>query len=274
MRAGIEIAWNPKEWRNTLKHGFEGLDVVGWQAELIAYGSQLTDVVGVFGDSTHNATINFQMVYGLEMDGVVGPKTRAKIGLRPELPEPPAFSKLPTNIPFIEAKHWSRHIKPRDQVLNIIIHSMETPETDTRAEVCAGNFAAGARKASCHFCVDCDSVVQCVAEDRIAWHAPGRNRRGLGIEHAGRARQTRLQWLDSFSKRMLELSAQLTARLCIKWKLPAVFVGFEGLRLKHPGITTHAEVSKAFGKSSHYDPGAEFPMDYYLDRVKHYMDGG
>jgi hypothetical protein len=33
------------------------------------------------------------------------------------------------------------------------------------------------------------------------------------------------------------------------------------------GITTHAEVSRAFGKSTHLDPGPFFPVAEYLRLV-------
>jgi N-acetyl-anhydromuramyl-L-alanine amidase AmpD len=150
---------------------------------------------------------------------------------------------------------------------------MEAPESSTRAERCAKNFAReGARKASCHYCVDSDSIVQCVKEDRIAWHCPGANRRGIGIEHAGYARQSREQWLDLFGQNMLGLSAKLAARICRRWGIPAVAVDIDGLKGGERGITTHAAVGKAFGKTKHWDPGPSFPMDWYVDAVKVELD--
>ena len=34
------------------------------------------------------------------------------------------------------------------------------------------------------------------------------------------------------------------------------------------GITGHAEVSKAYRKSDHWDPGPGFPVESFLDRVR------
>ena len=42
------------------------------------------------------------------------------------------------------------------------------------------------------------------------------------------------------------------------------FIDAEGLKAGKKGVTTHAEVSKAFKKSNHTDPGLGFPMDRIL----------
>jgi N-acetyl-anhydromuramyl-L-alanine amidase AmpD len=115
--------------------------------------------------------------------------------------------------------------------------------------------------------VDCDSIVQGVPDDRVAWHAPGANRNGIGIEHAGFVRQSKADWLDEFGSRMLSLSAELAARLCVKWHIPPVFVSAGELLAKRRGITTHMQVTQAFHRSSHTDPGGNFPLSWYLARV-------
>jgi hypothetical protein len=42
----------------------------------------------------------------------------------------------------------------------------------------------------------------------------------------------------------------------------------EGLQAGEPGVTTHNEVTHAFRKSDHTDPGAAFPMDAFLERAR------
>jgi len=246
--------------------GHAGTDVAAWQVCLVDLGLDISDPAGIFGPTTHNATLSFQRLFGLVIDGVVGPKTRARIGKEPEDDN----SGIVTAVKYIEAKNWSRHIPPRDRVNWVVIHCMEAPESATRAERCAARFAdpENAPRASCHYCVDCDTIVQCVREDRIAWHAPGANKLGIGIEHAGYARQTPGQWLDPFGHDMLNQSAYLTAGICHRWDIPVDFVQAADLKRGKRGITTHAEVSKAFKKSSHWDPGPSFPMDWYIDKVK------
>ena len=34
------------------------------------------------------------------------------------------------------------------------------------------------------------------------------------------------------------------------------------------GLTGHAEVSRAFGQSDHWDPGDGFPVEAFVDRVR------
>src|SRR3972149_12019112 len=86
------------------------------------------------------------------------------------------------------------------------------------------NFVAGrngpAPQSSAHACVDVDSIVQCVPWDRVAWHAPGANQYGIGIHHAGYAKQTGSNWLDVYSTKMLDLSAWLAGELCMKFNIP------------------------------------------------------
>lgn len=132
-------------------------------------------------------------------------------------------------------------------------------------QVCANN----PRVASWHYAADANSITQSVREEDIAFHAPGANRNGIGIELSGRARQTAEEWQDAFSLAMLELAAGLVAQICDRWNIPMVFIPRGVLVLPDArGITTHAEVSRAFRKSDHWDPGPNFPMLWFLERVR------
>ena len=86
----------------------------------------------------------------------------------------------------------------------IVIHTMEMDEKGDTAEHCALWFKNPAAKVSAHYCVDADSIVQCVRDQDVAWHAPGANHDGIGIEHAGRAKQTGRDWSDAYSVAMLQ----------------------------------------------------------------------
>lgn len=150
----------------------------------------------------------------------------------------------------------------------VVIHDMEWTETDQTAEACARYFASRKIPASAHYCVDNNSVVRSVLDKDVAYCAPGANHNGLHIELAGYARQTTTEWLDAYGRAMLLRAAKLTEELCWEHKIPIKFIGVSGLQAGNKGITTHAAVSAAFRKSTHTDPGFNFPMDYFLAQMQ------
>jgi len=250
--------------------GDRGEDVAAWQDVLVEDGRHVgrTGVDGDFGKLTHNATVAWQRARALTPDGRVGPQCRASIG-EPSLP--PTMRGLTLDeLPFIKAANWSPHRGPQTKHW-IVLHSMEAREASTVAENVAQWFAGNRGeppRSSAHYCLDDDSVVCCVPPDMIAWHAPGANKHGIGIEHAGFARQTAEQWQDDFSQRMLRRSAWLTRELCRRFGIPVEFIDAAGLKAGDPGITTHHEVTLAFRRSTHTDPGDSFPMSDYLRMVR------
>lgn len=177
--------------------------------------------------------------------------------------------------PFLQASGYTRvgslgEFRPVDL---IVVHDMEAPELTKTAENVAQYFhtGAGGRKVSSHYCIDSDSVVQCVREDDVAWCAPGSNHNGIQLEHAGYARQSERDWQDVYSKAMLDLSAKLTAQICREYRIPVYFLNAAGLKAGRRGITTHAEVSRAFHRSDHTDPGPNFPIHDYVGAVGYYL---
>lgn len=169
-------------------------------------------------------------------------------------------------IPFLQARNYTK--ANRTKIDLIVIHDMEYPERYDAAEQVARYFSgSGAPQASAHYCIDADSIVQCVRVEDVAWHAPGANNNGIGLEHAGYAAQRPADWADAFSEAELQMSARLTAELCRKYTIPVKYVDSAGLAQGQRGITTHVAVSKAFRKSDHSDPGPNFPMDHYIALV-------
>lgn len=155
----------------------------------------------------------------------------------------------------------------------VVVHDMEAPEGPMTAENVAHWFSTmdASSKASAHVCVDSNSAVRCVADGDRAWHAPGANSDGLGIELAGYARQTREEWLDQYSKGVLEQAAQVVAGWCRKHNIPAVKLTAAELKAGKRGIVGHRDVSAAYGQTDHTDPGPNFPWDYFLSRVNALM---
>ena len=104
----------------------------------------------------------------------------------------------------------------------------------------------------------------------IPWAAPGANTNGLHIEHCGFARWSRVNWL--MHEPELRRSAFKAARWAHKYGIPLRWVGKYGLRLGRKGVTTHADVTKAFPGGSHTDPGPGFPKDKWMLWAKQYLN--
>jgi peptidoglycan hydrolase-like protein with peptidoglycan-binding domain len=252
-----------------MKLSSTGPDVMAWQQALIARGYLVGVADGQFGKRTHNATCAFQAATGIEATGEVTALELQVMSASttPSIRPPPV---LPYTIPFVPSRFYGSKI--RAVVDLVVLHCMEGAESSTRAERCAEYMAtlpADAGPKSAHYYVDSDSVIQGVRDHLVAYAAPGANHNGIQIEHAGYARQSRAEWLDDFGTRMLWLSAQLVARKARERSLPLRFVRAADLLKKGArGITTHHEVSIAFGRSDHHDPGPGFPMSWYLEQVQ------
>lgn len=189
------------------------------------------------------------------------------------------------NIPFKQAMFYTEVSNPPRPIQLIVLHSMEAPEKGETAESVADYFARGCpdekgkkRPASAHYCVDSNSIIQCVQCKDVAYGAPNSNRNGIHIEMAGYARQTEAQWLDEYGKLMLANVAALCAEILMpKFSIPLTFRWAAQLKaLKTTpsrGFTTHAEVSKAFSPGGHTDPGANFPTDYLFNLIKSHAQG-
>lgn len=179
-------------------------------------------------------------------------------------------------IPFIQAKNYNLLFPKNRTITVIVIHTMEYPEKPTGAEWCADFFAGRngmtAPKASAHYCVDQDSVVQCVRDSDIAWHAPGCNHNGIGVEHNGYARKSAGEWIEDLSWRTLDMSARLCAKLAKLYAIPLVKLTPAQLVQKEHGFCGHVDATGAFpgpGRT-HTDPGPGFPWSHYLSLVKVY----
>jgi len=171
--------------------------------------------------------------------------------------------------PFIESPHINRTGGRKIDL--IVVHTMEMDEKGETAENCAQWFRNPGAKVSAHYCVDSNSIVQCVKDENVAWAAPGANSDGIQIEHAGRAKQTGRDWSDPYSTEMLERSAALAAELCAKYKIPVTWLYAADLVAGKRGITSHDAVSKAFKRGSHWDPGTGFPIERYLGLIRKHL---
>lgn len=169
--------------------------------------------------------------------------------------------------PFIEARYYTRGRKSSIDVL--VMHAMEAAERHDTAEAVARWFAgADAPEASAHYCIDDDSIVQCVRDGDVAWHAPGANHDGLGIELAGRSAQTFAEWRDAYSTALLARAAGLVALKCVQYGIPPVWLYPADLLADRRGLTSHWNVTRAFRRSDHTDPGPGFPSELFVALVR------
>lgn len=177
----------------------------------------------------------------------------------PAAPTEPAITKLAAAYGGVQST-----------VNRVVLHSAECDCYVGAAAMIDGFFAepasAGGPGTSAHYAVDPGTATHSVPEGHVAYHAPP-NGESIGIEHAGRAAFTATQW--AAHQDMLDLSVELCAGICARWGIPARFLTAADLKADSAakGITTHAQVTAAFGLSTHTDPGLNFPITEYVAAV-------
>jgi hypothetical protein len=67
---------------------------------------------------------------------------------------------------------------------------------------------------------------------------------------------------------MLALSATLVAEITSRYRIPIVWLHPSDLLAGRRGITSHLNVTLAFHRSDHTDPGPNFPVDRYMTWIR------
>lgn len=164
---------------------------------------------------------------------------------------------------FLRAAHDSGPRRARSIRL-VVIHSAE----GTSAAGVA-NYFHGSAQASTQLAVDDDECYRMLPDLVIPWGAPGANSDGLHIEICGFARWERAIWRGH--EPMLRRSAYKVAKWCWLYELfPRWLTDKQLANGTARGLTTHAQVSKVFKGSDHWDPGPNFPKDLFLEWVRDY----
>lgn len=177
----------------------------------------------------------------------------------------------PPSPPLIAARWHGGTQTPK----RIVMHSTVSPCEPGAARATAHFFAREENPTSAHYCVDPGEVIQCVPDHVVAYHC-GYNQNSIGIEMCeypafvvNRANLAR--WLTPEHRRMKRRAARLVAELCLAYGIPARFVGVRGLLAGENGVTTHACMSRAYKRSTHWDPGA-WPRRQFMRQVRRQID--
>jgi hypothetical protein len=189
--------------------------------------------------------------------------------------KPPAPSRPYTGPPD---KRSAGSNKPIDR---IVVHSTVSPCKPGGARDISRYFRSEQAAGSAHYVVDPAEAVQSAWDSVICWHAPP-NRHSIGVEmcdmpgpvpgdSVSAARRKALRrvwrWRRPEQRDMLARTARLVAELCAAYDVPPRFVTATMLRKGMRGVTTHAEVSKAWKQSTHWDPGW-WPRFAFMRRVR------
>jgi hypothetical protein len=71
---------------------------------------------------------------------------------------------------------------------------------------------------------------------------------------------------------MLERTAYKTALHCKKFGIPPYFLWADDLKAGKFGVTTHAQITRAFHLGTHTDPGFGWPRLYFMRRVRYHYN--
>jgi N-acetyl-anhydromuramyl-L-alanine amidase AmpD len=239
--------------------GDKGAEVETWQKFLIMWFRryQSEDALPKYGaDKDHGKETEF---WSNRYESLTESADTVSEPMRHQLPE----------ISFKQAVSY--HQGRRRPLNKIVIHTAEIAETLNSAENLQTWAASGPIGVSWHFSVDADSVCQSVHVTDTAWAAPGANSDGIQIELAGYAKQNSGDWADDYSGSVLDLAARLCAKLCLEHDIPARKISMLELQSGDGGICGHYDVTMAFKRSTHMDPGPRFPWKSFIDSVNGYM---
>ena len=144
----------------------------------------------------------------------------------------------------------------------IIIHTTEGWSGGGRT------FMKGNRRASAHYGIERDgTITQSVLDKDRAWHAPGANGWGIGIEHSAFAKDNPNNSKHlGFTQAQIDASAKLVAKLVRKYNIPIT----RGYIFGHNEVGKGTVPGSPQGKGGHSDPGPYWDWDNYLRLVKYY----
>lgn len=153
---------------------------------------------------------------------------------------------------------------PNGQITRVVIHATVSPCQRGGARANARYFQSPNSGGLAHYIIDPGELIGCCDEDTACWHAPP-NHGSIGVELCDP--QTGDDWGDPDHHAMLQLAAELVRDICTRRGLPIVWLTPSELLAGDTGITGHAQVSQAWHKTDHTDPGPYFPTDHFIELV-------
>ncbi|SCL21516.1 peptidoglycan recognition protein family protein [Micromonospora inyonensis] len=153
----------------------------------------------------------------------------------------------------------------------IAIHNTSN---DASAEQEASYATRRTDEVSAHFYVDADSVIQSLDTRARAGHAGSStgNENAIAVEITGVNGWTREQWLQRVAWDRL---AQVLAVVCREYDIaPRRATVVE--MTSNPRVRAfygHDDMRRAWGGTTHTDPGPNFPWDHLLTKVQHALAG-
>lgn len=153
----------------------------------------------------------------------------------------------------------------------IVIHCTAGSDAQS-AQGTAKYFKQEAATGSAHYVVDSDETLQTAYDSVVCWHAPP-NLHSLGLEICCSLKDDgKGHWVKPDHVAMMKRTARLAAELCLAYDVPVVKLTPAQLKAGKRGICGHVDVSKAWGQSTHWDPGPYFPWDSFMAMVRSEVD--
>lgn len=161
------------------------------------------------------------------------------------------------------------------QISLLVLHRQEAPAQVGTAEATAHFFQRlpeyrivnGKRvstKASVHRVYDPGTKVKCVEDKDVAYAAPGTNHNGLHYELPGYSADN--DWSTPPVEAAMYLCAEDVVEDANKYRIPLTFLNHRDLVAgRVQGVTTHWEITQAWHKTDHTDPGNYFPIGRFME---------
>lgn len=159
----------------------------------------------------------------------------------------------------------------------LVVHTSEGSEGNASAEnLCSYMALPGDRidptdgsrfGASYHYVTDTDRVLPATPDNVVAYAAAGANNDGLHVCIPGKAGQTRDQWLDGISRAYIGQCAAVMVDLALAYAIPLRSLPVVDIVRGVAGYCGHVDISNAYHRSDHTDPGPSFPWDVLADDI-------